>query len=93
VPVQGPEKGDLGFRFLNSSSDRISVTLNFLLILDVCRDLLVPSHGMYDDEDWKDDLREKKRLRDDEIKKNKKTWKRISFITLFVIAVIGIFKG
>jgi len=94
VRVKNPEKrGPWIPFFLNPSGDRMSVTLDFLLIFDVCGVLLVSSHSMYDDEDWKDDLRDKKRLRDDEIKKNKKTWKRITFVTLFVIAIIGIFKG
>jgi len=48
---------------------------------------------MYNDEDWKDDLREKKRLSDEETRKNKKSWKKLSFLALLVIAVIGVFKG
>jgi len=48
---------------------------------------------MYNDEDWKDDLREKKRLSDEEAHKNKKSWKKLSFLALLVIAVIGVFKG
>ena len=48
---------------------------------------------MYNDEDWKDDLREKKRLSDEETHKNKKSWKKLSFLALLVIAVIGVFKG
>lgn len=49
--------------------------------------------GMYDDEDWKDDLREKKRLSDEELSKNKRSWRRLSFVALALIALIGIFKG
>ena len=49
--------------------------------------------AMYNDEDWKDDLREKKRLSDEEIHKNKRSWKKLSFIALLIIAVIGVFKG
>ncbi len=48
---------------------------------------------MYNDEDWKDDLREKKRLSDEEIHKNKRSWKKLSFVALLIIAVIGVFKG
>jgi hypothetical protein len=48
---------------------------------------------MYNDEDWKDDLREKKRLSDEEIRKNKRSWKKLSFVALLIIAVIGVFKG
>jgi len=43
---------------------------------------------MYNDEDWKDDLREKKRLSDEEVHK-----KKLSFVALLIIAVIGVFKG
>jgi len=48
---------------------------------------------MYNDEDWKDDLREKKRLSDEEIHKNKRSWKRLSSVALLIIAVIWVFKG
>jgi hypothetical protein len=48
---------------------------------------------MYNDEDWKDDLREKKRLSDEEIHKKKRSWKKLSFVALLIIAVIGVFKG
>jgi hypothetical protein len=48
---------------------------------------------MYNDEDWKDDLREKKRLSDEEIHKNKSSWKKLSFVALLIIAIIGVFKG
>jgi hypothetical protein len=54
---------------------------------------LVFSFPMYNDEDWKDDLREKKRLSDEEIHKNKRSWKKLSFVALLIIAVIGVFKG
>ena len=48
---------------------------------------------MYDDEDWKEDLREKKRVSDADKEKNKKSWRRLSFVVLAVIALLGIFKG
>lgn len=48
---------------------------------------------MYNEEDWKDDLREKKRVQDEEDAKNKKSFRRLSFITLLIIALVGIFKG
>lgn len=48
---------------------------------------------MYDDEDWKDDLREKKRLSDEELANNKKSWRRLSFVVLALIALLGIFKA
>lgn len=48
---------------------------------------------MYNDEEWKDDLREKKRLNDEEIQQNKRSWKKLSFVALLIIAVIGVFKG
>ena len=51
------------------------------------------SLGMYDDEDWKEDLREKKRASDADDEKNKKSWRRLSFIVLAIIALLGIFKG
>ena len=48
---------------------------------------------MYDDEEWKDDLREKKRLSDEEREQNKKSWRRLSFVVLALIALLGIFKA
>lgn len=48
---------------------------------------------MYDDEDWKEDLRNKKRLSDEERAQNKKAWRRLSFGVLALIALLGIFKG
>jgi len=48
---------------------------------------------MYDDEDWKEDLRDKKRISDEELVKNKRSWRRLSFVALALIAIIGIFKG
>lgn len=48
---------------------------------------------MYDDEDWKEDLRNKKKLSDEEKVKNQKSWRKLSFLTLLVVALIGIFKG
>ena len=63
------------------------------LLLDSRARDLVFSLPMYNDEDWKDDLREKKRLSDEETHKNKKSWKKLSFLALLVIAVIGVFKG
>jgi len=48
---------------------------------------------MYNDEDWKDDLREKKRLSDEETHKNKKSWKKLSFLALLVIAVMESLKA
>ena len=63
------------------------------LLLDSRARDLVFFLPMYNDEDWKDDLREKKRLSDEETYKNKKSWKKLSFLALLVIAVIGVFKG
>ena len=63
------------------------------LLLDSRARDLVFSLPMYNDEDWKDDLREKKRLSDEEIHKNKRSWKKLSFVALLIIAVIGVFKG
>ena len=63
------------------------------LLLDSRARDLVFFLPMYNDEDWKDDLREKKRLSDEETHKNKKSWKKLSFLALSVIAVIGVFKG
>ena len=63
------------------------------LLLDSRDRNLVFSWPMYNDEDWKDDLREKKRLSDEEIHKNKRSWKKLSFVALLIIAVIGVFKG
>jgi hypothetical protein len=48
---------------------------------------------MYDDEDWKEDLREKKRVADADKAKNKKSWRRLSFIVLAIIALLGVLKG
>jgi len=48
---------------------------------------------MYDDEEWKDDLREKKRISDEERELNKKSWRRLSFVVLALIALLGIFKA
>ena len=50
-------------------------------------------NAMYDDEDWKEDLRNKKRILDEERAKNKKSWRRLSFVVLGLIALLGIFKG
>jgi len=47
---------------------------------------------MYNDEDWKEDLRNKKKAADDEAEKNKKSWRKLSFGALLLIALIGIFK-
>lgn len=63
------------------------------LLLESSAGGLVFSFPMYNDEDWKDDLREKKRLSDEEIHKNKRSWKKLSFVALLIIAVIGVFKG
>ena len=63
------------------------------LILDGNPTSVVFLRPMYNDEDWKDDLREKKRLSDEEIHKNKRSWKKLSFVALLIIAVIGVFKG
>jgi len=51
-----------------------------LPLLDSRVKFLVFSRTMYNDEDWKDDLREKKRLSDEEIHKNKRSWKRLSSV-------------
>ena len=48
---------------------------------------------MYDDEDWKEDLRNKKKGSDDEKARNQKSGRKLSFLTLLIVAVIGIFKG
>jgi len=64
-----------------------------LPLLDSRVKFLVFSRPMYNDEDWKDDLREKKRLSDEEIHKNKRSWKRLSSVALLIIAVIWVFKG
>lgn len=48
---------------------------------------------MYNDEDWKEDLRDKKKAKDEEDAKSKKSFRRLSFITLLIIALVGIFKG
>lgn len=48
---------------------------------------------MYDDEDWKEDLRNKKKVSDEEKEKNQKSWRKLSFLTLLIVALIGIFKG
>jgi hypothetical protein len=48
---------------------------------------------MYNDEDWKEDLRNKKKAADEEVEKNKKSWRKLSFVALLLIALIGIFKG
>jgi hypothetical protein len=48
---------------------------------------------MYNDEDWKEDLRNKKKAADEEVEKNKKSWRNFSVVALLLIALIGIFKG
>lgn len=48
---------------------------------------------MYDDEEWKKDLRNKKKVSDEEKVKNQKSWRKLSFLTLLLVALIGIFKG
>jgi hypothetical protein len=48
---------------------------------------------MYNDEDWKEDLRNKKRQKDESEAREKKSWRRLSFGVVMIIAIIGIFKG